>query len=236
MKLVDPVSRIRASGRPKRRTSTSCCSRSRTPRAASSKSSLARGLPQGGDPNGRFLVNGQAILIKGVNRHEHSPDTAKYVPRESMIQDIKLMKQFNVNAVRTSHYPNAPYWYDLCDRYGLYVMDEANIEVHHYGNDPRNRLTNDPAWQRGSPGPRPAHGGARQEPSVGRHLVAGQRDRRRPERRGGAISGSSSATPRARSTTKARPATAAPTPTSIVHVPARPSAWRQLASSGPRCR
>ena len=96
---------------------------------------------------GRFLINGRAILVKGVNRHEHSEETAKYVPVESMIKDIKLMKQFNVNAVRTSHYPNSPVWYDLCDRYGLYVMDEANIEVHHYGNNPRNRLTNDPEWQ-----------------------------------------------------------------------------------------
>lgn len=97
--------------------------------------------------DGRFMVNGKAVLIKGVNRHEHSEETAKYVPLESMIKDVKLMKQFNVNAVRTSHYPNHPDWYDLCDRYGLYVMDEANIEAHHYGNDPRNRLTNDPAWQ-----------------------------------------------------------------------------------------
>jgi beta-galactosidase len=96
---------------------------------------------------GRFLINGQAILVKGVNRHEHSEETAKYVPLESMIKDIRLMKQFNVNAVRTSHYPNDPRWYDLCDRYGIYVMDEANIECHHYGNDVRNRLTNDPEWQ-----------------------------------------------------------------------------------------
>lgn len=96
---------------------------------------------------GRLLVNGKPVLIKGVNRHEHSEVTAKYVPIESMIQDIKLMKQFNVNAVRTSHYPNSPAWYDLCDRYGLYVMDEGNIETHHYGNDRRNRLTNDPAWR-----------------------------------------------------------------------------------------
>ena len=64
-----------------------------------------------------------------------------------MIKDIKIMKQFNVNAVRTSHYPNSPVWYDLCDRYGIYVMDEANIECHHYGNNTRNRLTNDPEWQ-----------------------------------------------------------------------------------------
>jgi beta-galactosidase len=96
---------------------------------------------------GRFLVNGKPVLIKGVNRHEHSEETAKYVPLASMVKDIRLMKQFNVNAVRTSHYPNAPAWYDLCDRYGLYVMDEANIEVHHYGNDNRNRLTNDPEWK-----------------------------------------------------------------------------------------
>ena len=64
-----------------------------------------------------------------------------------MVKDILIMKQYNVNAVRTSHYPNAPDWYDLCDRYGLYVIDEANIESHDYGNDPKNRLTNDPAWK-----------------------------------------------------------------------------------------
>ena len=84
---------------------------------------------------GRFLINGRAILVKGVNRHEHSEDTAKFVPVESMIKDIRIMKQFNVNAVRTSHYPNSPVWYDLCDRYGIYVLDEANIECHHYGNN-----------------------------------------------------------------------------------------------------
>jgi beta-galactosidase len=97
--------------------------------------------------DGRFLINGQAVLIKGVNRHEHDEVTAKYVSLESMLRDIKLMKQFNVNAVRTSHYPNTPVWYDLCDRYGIYVLDEANIECHHYGNNTGNRLTNDPAWQ-----------------------------------------------------------------------------------------
>ncbi|HEY1336488.1 MAG TPA: glycoside hydrolase family 2 TIM barrel-domain containing protein, partial [Bryobacteraceae bacterium] len=97
--------------------------------------------------DGRFLINGRAVLIKGVNRHEHSEETAKYVPLESMLKDIRLMKQFNVNAVRTSHYPNTPVWYDLCDRYGIYVLDEANIECHHYGTNVRNRLTNDPEWQ-----------------------------------------------------------------------------------------
>src|SRR5436190_5759913 len=97
--------------------------------------------------NGRFLVNGQPVLIKGVNRHEHSEETAKYVPVESMIQDIRIMKQFNVNAVRTSHYPNSPAWYELCDRYGLYVLDEGNIEGHHYGGRGANRLMNDPQWK-----------------------------------------------------------------------------------------
>ncbi len=94
----------------------------------------------------RLLINGQPILLKGVNRHEHSPDTGHYVSRELMIRDIELMKRFNVNAVRTSHYPNAPEWYELCDRYGLYLIDEGNIESHGYGNDPKNRLANDPAW------------------------------------------------------------------------------------------
>ncbi|MCL4793850.1 MAG: DUF4981 domain-containing protein [Bryobacteraceae bacterium] len=96
---------------------------------------------------GKLLVNGRAILIKGVNRHEHDPDLGK-VPTEALMRsDLELMKQFNVNAVRTSHYPNAPRFYELCDEYGLYVMDEANIEIHHYGNDRRNRLINDPAWK-----------------------------------------------------------------------------------------
>jgi beta-galactosidase len=95
---------------------------------------------------GRFLLNGKPVLIKGVNRHEHSEINAKTVDRASMIKDIEIMKQFNVNAVRTSHYPNHTDWYDLCDLYGLYVMDEANIEAHHYGNDPNNRLINSTEW------------------------------------------------------------------------------------------
>ncbi len=95
---------------------------------------------------GRLLVNGRAVLFKGVNRHEHSPDTGHYVDRALMIRDIELMKQHNVNAVRTSHYPNAEEWYELADRYGLYVIDEANIECHGFGTNERNRLTNDPAW------------------------------------------------------------------------------------------
>ncbi len=95
---------------------------------------------------GQLLVNGRAILIKGVNRHEHDPQTGHYVTVESMIEDIMLMKQNNFNAVRTSHYPNHPAWYDLCDQYGLYVVDEANIESHGLIYSPLN-LGNDPAWK-----------------------------------------------------------------------------------------
>ncbi|WP_321474500.1 glycoside hydrolase family 2 TIM barrel-domain containing protein [uncultured Paludibaculum sp.] len=96
---------------------------------------------------GRLKVNGQVVLIKGTNRHEHSPETGKVVDRALMIKDIELMKQYNINAVRTSHYPNHPDWYELCDRYGIYVMDEANIECHHYGNSgPGNLLTESPDW------------------------------------------------------------------------------------------
>lgn len=80
--------------------------------------------------DGCLLMNGKAIKIKGVNRHEFDPYTGRFVTRESMIRDIVLMKQYNINAVRTSHYPNHPEFYRLCDEYGLYVMDEANIESH----------------------------------------------------------------------------------------------------------
>ena len=97
--------------------------------------------------NARILINGQTALFKGVNRHEHSPDTGHTVDRALMVRDIELMKQHNVNAVRTSHYPNDTQWYELCDLYGLYVIDEANIESHGYGDDAKNRLANDPAWK-----------------------------------------------------------------------------------------
>jgi beta-galactosidase len=83
----------------------------------------------------KLLINGKKVLIKGMNRHDHDDTTGKAVSRELMEKDITLMKQFNVNAVRTSHYPNDPYWLDLCDRYGLYVVDEANIESHGYYHD-----------------------------------------------------------------------------------------------------
>lgn len=80
--------------------------------------------------NGQLLVNGQPVTFKGVNRHEFDPETGRVISRESMIRDIKLMKQYNINAVRASHYPNVTDWYDLCDEYGLYVIDEANVESH----------------------------------------------------------------------------------------------------------
>ncbi len=95
----------------------------------------------------QLLVNGQPIYIKGVNRHEHDPDTGHTVSVDAMIRDIKLMKQLNINTVRTSHYPNDPRFYDLCDRYGLYVIDEANIESHGYGWGPNdNPLAKDERW------------------------------------------------------------------------------------------
>ena len=82
---------------------------------------------------GQLLVNGKAVLIKGVNRHEHDEFEGHVVSVESMLEDIRLMKQNNINAVRTCHYPNDPMWYELCNKYGLYVVDEANIESHGMG-------------------------------------------------------------------------------------------------------
>jgi beta-galactosidase len=97
--------------------------------------------------NGQLLVNGAPVLLKGVNRHEHDPDTGHYVNTDSMIKDIHLMKQFNVNTVRTCHYPDDPLWYELCDRYGLYIIDEANIESHGMGYKPENTFANKPEWK-----------------------------------------------------------------------------------------
>jgi len=79
---------------------------------------------------GLLLLNGQAIKFKGTNRHEFDPDNGRVVSRETMIKDLLLMKQNNINAVRTSHYPNTPVWYDLCDQIGMYLIGEANIESH----------------------------------------------------------------------------------------------------------
>ncbi|MWB93300.1 DUF4981 domain-containing protein [Flavobacterium sp. GA093] len=96
---------------------------------------------------GQLLVNGKAIYIKGVNRHETDPVTGQTVSRERMEEDIKLMKEFNINAVRMSHYPNDEYFYELCDKYGIYVVDEANIESHGMGYDITKTLGNKPDWE-----------------------------------------------------------------------------------------
>jgi beta-galactosidase len=96
---------------------------------------------------GLLLVNGTPVTIRGVNRHEHDPHTGRYVTEEGMRRDIALMKQANINAVRTSHYPNDPRWYDLADELGLYLVDEANVESHGMGYHPDTTLGNDPLWR-----------------------------------------------------------------------------------------
>ncbi|MBU2864475.1 beta-galactosidase [Reinekea forsetii] len=93
---------------------------------------------------GQLRLNGKPVLIRGVNRHEHDPIRGHAVSNDSMERDVILMKQFNFNAVRTAHYPNHPDFYDLCDQYGLLVVDEANIETH--GMAPVSRLSEDPLW------------------------------------------------------------------------------------------
>lgn len=95
--------------------------------------------------NGQLLINGQAILVKGVNRHDHDPDTGHYISEALMRQDLALMKQLNINTVRTAHYPNDPRFYELCDEYGLYVIAEANIESHGMGYGPES-LAKAPSW------------------------------------------------------------------------------------------
>ncbi|EAR01849.1 glycoside hydrolase family 2 TIM barrel-domain containing protein [Maribacter sp. HTCC2170] len=96
--------------------------------------------------NSQVLLNGKPIYIKGVDRHETDPYSGHVVSRESMEKDIKLMKQNNINAVRSSHYPNDPYWLDLCDTYGLYVVDEANIESHPLAIDEKTQIGNELSW------------------------------------------------------------------------------------------
>ena len=98
--------------------------------------------------DGHLLVNGKAIYIKGVNRHETDPVTGQTISKEAMEKDIKVLKEFNINAVRTSHYPNDPYFYELCDKYGIYVVDEANIESHGIGYDTDKTLGNKPSWEK----------------------------------------------------------------------------------------
>ncbi|MBQ2555109.1 MAG: beta-galactosidase, partial [Thermoguttaceae bacterium] len=95
--------------------------------------------------DGELLVNNKAIFVKGVNRHEHHPFSGHALTEEGMLQDIALMKALNINTVRTCHYPNDPRWYDLCDKYGLYLIDEANIESHGMGYG-KESLANPPEW------------------------------------------------------------------------------------------
>ncbi|GLR69830.1 glycoside hydrolase family 2 TIM barrel-domain containing protein [Agaribacter marinus] len=92
--------------------------------------------------DGELLVNGKSVEIIGVNRHDHDAKRGKALSREDILDDVKLLKQFNFNSVRTSHYPNDPYFYELADEYGLYVMDEANVESHGVGG----LLANLPEW------------------------------------------------------------------------------------------
>jgi len=102
--------------------------------------------------DGQLKVNGQPVLVKGVNRHEHDPVMGHYISKELMEKDIRLMKEYNINTVRTCHYPTDPYWYELCDKYGLYVINEANIESHGLGaalQAPYDyHIADDPAWEK----------------------------------------------------------------------------------------
>jgi beta-galactosidase/beta-glucuronidase len=91
---------------------------------------------------GIILLNGKRLVLRGVDRHEHHPERGRALTEEDMLSEIKLMKQFNFNAVRTSHYPDHPFWYELCDEYGIYLIDEANLETHGVWDD----LSNDPLW------------------------------------------------------------------------------------------
>ena len=109
--------------------------------------SLAVGFRQLEIRDQRLLVNGRPVKLRGVNRHEIHPDFAQAVPLDSMIRDVTLMKQHNINTVRTSHYSNDPRWFDLCDCYGIYVIGEADLECHGFAFDDFNRITGDPAWE-----------------------------------------------------------------------------------------
>jgi len=97
---------------------------------------------------GVFKINGRPVKLLGVNRHEHDPDTGRTVSLNRMIQDIQMMKRFNINCVRNSHYPNDRRWYDLCNEYGVYVVDEANIESHGMGYTFERSLGNNPVWEK----------------------------------------------------------------------------------------
>jgi beta-galactosidase/beta-glucuronidase len=98
--------------------------------------------------SGSIRINGNHVMFRGVNRHEHHTDFGRSVPFDAMVSDVLTMKRNNINSVRTSHYPNDPRWYDLCDRYGLYVIDECDLETHGFNFETaENNPTKDPAWK-----------------------------------------------------------------------------------------
>lgn len=117
------------------------------PKGASDDACLKIGFRDVCVKDGHFLVNGKPVLFKGADRHELNPYKGYVVETEDMIEDIRIMKQLNINAVRTCHYPNDPRWYELCDQYGLYVVDEANIESHGMGYGPASLAKNPSYFQ-----------------------------------------------------------------------------------------
>ena len=119
----------------------------------------------------QLMVNGKPLEVHGVNLHEHHQTAGHVVDRETMLQDIRTMKQHNVNAVRCSHYPQSPLWYDLCDQYGIYLVDEANIEIHGYGSSP---------WDKVEPGVHPAATDAWKDAILDREYTLVERDKNHP--------------------------------------------------------
>ena len=115
--------------------------------AALEAASIRIGFRRVETEDGRLLVNGAPVTLFGVNRHEHDPERGHVVSEASMVEDIRLMKRLNINAVRTAHYPNLPRFYELTDEYGLYVVDEANIESHGMGFLPEVTLAGRPEWR-----------------------------------------------------------------------------------------
>lgn len=119
----------------------------------------------------QLMVNGKPLEVHGVNLHEHHQTAGHVVDRETMLSDIRTMKQHNVNAVRTSHYPQSPLWYELCDQYGIYLVDEANIEIHAYGSSP---------WDKVEPGVHPAATDAWRPAILDRESLLVERDKNHP--------------------------------------------------------
>ena len=130
--------------------------------------------------NSKLLINGKITYLYGVNRHDHDPAKGKALSREDIKRDIQQLKQFNFNCIRTCHYPNDPYLNELCDEYGMLVIDEANYETHGIGG----MLSNDSRWTAAFHGKSEPHGVTRQKPPIGHHLEPGQRSRQRTQQCG----------------------------------------------------